>query len=252
MNYREYMLSPRWKQLRREALERDGYRCRCCDTPHRLQVHHRRYSFPLGTETVDDLTTLCGGPSGCHPAIENARARRKFDADPVTALLPREDGQRGTFEQACALFEYEAETGFLRWKIARTRRVTVGQRAGSYVSRYPLVQFNRRQELVSHIVWLINRGRWPEYCVGYADGDTQNCRIENLIDALKGELPSSRRNKPSRSASGYKGIMRHKNKWRASFWDGKAKKYLGLFPTLEAAVAERSRAIEEQRTRRIE
>jgi hypothetical protein len=61
--YDDYLRSPVWQAKRREALQRDGYRCRVCDSAEQLQVHHRRYPAVLGTETMDDLTTLC---DACH------------------------------------------------------------------------------------------------------------------------------------------------------------------------------------------
>ena len=64
--YRDYMRSDTWKRLRREALERDGRRCRLCNVAEALQVHHRYYPEVLGTETVDALTTLCGS---CHEVV---------------------------------------------------------------------------------------------------------------------------------------------------------------------------------------
>ncbi len=64
--YRDYMQSEAWKRLRRQALERDGRRCRLCNGSEALQVHHRYYPEVLGTETVDALTTLCGS---CHEAV---------------------------------------------------------------------------------------------------------------------------------------------------------------------------------------
>ncbi len=70
--YREYMQSDTWKRLRREALERDGRRCRLCNASGGLQVHHRYYPEVLGTETTDALTTLCGD---CHEAVAH-RDRR--------------------------------------------------------------------------------------------------------------------------------------------------------------------------------
>ncbi|MEI8394519.1 MAG: hypothetical protein WCF85_07275 [Rhodospirillaceae bacterium] len=64
--YRAYLQSEVWKRLRRQALDRDGRRCRLCNAPDFLQVHHRYYPEILGTETVDALTTLC---SGCHERV---------------------------------------------------------------------------------------------------------------------------------------------------------------------------------------
>jgi replicative DNA helicase len=60
--YAAYRLTPRWQELRGLALERDGYRCRVCNSPERLDVHHRTYDR-VGHEEVGDLTTLC---DECH------------------------------------------------------------------------------------------------------------------------------------------------------------------------------------------
>ena len=61
VSYAAYLRTARWSELRAEALERDGHRCRFCDGTVRLTVHHRRYPRVFGTETVDDLTTMCSG-----------------------------------------------------------------------------------------------------------------------------------------------------------------------------------------------
>ncbi|MHB1956163.1 MAG: HNH endonuclease [Sulfobacillus sp.] len=58
-DYRAYLESPQWKQLRSEALRRAKYLCQICASPQKLQVHHRKYPRFLGTEPVEDLTVLC-------------------------------------------------------------------------------------------------------------------------------------------------------------------------------------------------
>jgi hypothetical protein len=60
--YDAYLLSPQWQELRQQALERDGHRCRVCNSAKRLDVHHRTYER-FGHEDLDDLTVLC---RGCH------------------------------------------------------------------------------------------------------------------------------------------------------------------------------------------
>ena len=49
-----------------QLLQRDGYACRVCNAKRQLQVHHRLYPAVLGTESVTDLTTLCGDCHGGH------------------------------------------------------------------------------------------------------------------------------------------------------------------------------------------
>lgn len=114
MTYEEYIASPRWAALRQEALTRDGFRCRGCNTTESLEVHHRSYPTVLGTETVDDLTTLCGGPDGCHHALTTLIRRRRYAArvhkvDDVGRVTP------GRIEGAHAIRELE---------ISSYRRVT--------------------------------------------------------------------------------------------------------------------------------
>lgn len=56
--YKQYMQSKEWKSRRLQALERDDYRCRVCNSTLRLEVHHRTYKR-LGDELSNDITTLC-------------------------------------------------------------------------------------------------------------------------------------------------------------------------------------------------
>jgi hypothetical protein len=72
-NYEDYLRSDRWQELRREALLRDGYRCRICDATGSLNIHHRYYPNRWGLETVDDLTTLC---EDCHSAVHSGQIHR--------------------------------------------------------------------------------------------------------------------------------------------------------------------------------
>ena len=62
-SYIEYLNSSDWTFKRLEALKRDGYKCRICNSEKKLLVHHRKYPKELGAEPIEDLTTLC---SKCH------------------------------------------------------------------------------------------------------------------------------------------------------------------------------------------
>jgi hypothetical protein len=68
MPYREYLETPEWAAKRIEALVRDGWRCRVCNSSRGRVVHHRSYAR-RGHEHVQDLTVLC-----CHELYhENGR-----------------------------------------------------------------------------------------------------------------------------------------------------------------------------------
>lgn len=58
-NYKEYLTSPHWKQVRKKAIERSGGRCMLCNTnTQSLHVHHRTYER-LGHEEPMDVIVLC-------------------------------------------------------------------------------------------------------------------------------------------------------------------------------------------------
>lgn len=58
---------PRWKALRQQALERDGYQCVRCGTRHRLEIDHVEpvRARPDLAWSLRNLQTLCGK---CHSA----------------------------------------------------------------------------------------------------------------------------------------------------------------------------------------
>jgi len=62
MPYEEYLQTPEWRQKREQALVRDNYCCRLCNSDERLHVHHQTYER-RGNEDLEDLTTLC---EECH------------------------------------------------------------------------------------------------------------------------------------------------------------------------------------------
>lgn len=67
MKYEDYLRTPEWTAIRDASLARDGYRCRGCDSPQALEVHHRKYVRPFerGSE-IEELVTLC---HPCHRAV---------------------------------------------------------------------------------------------------------------------------------------------------------------------------------------
>ena len=68
MTYKEYLKSPTWYALRQQALNDSGHRCRLCNCPHYLNVHHRKYPKILGKEPVTDLIVLC---NKCHKTFHD-------------------------------------------------------------------------------------------------------------------------------------------------------------------------------------
>jgi len=57
-DYRAYLQSDHWQQLRRQTLWRWDYRCAVCNSANFVEVHHRDYSR-LGHERPNDVIALC-------------------------------------------------------------------------------------------------------------------------------------------------------------------------------------------------
>ncbi len=59
-----------YRALRKQVLERDGWRCQWCGALRNLQVHHRKFRSSLGDDTAENLITLC---ADCHQAEHEHR-----------------------------------------------------------------------------------------------------------------------------------------------------------------------------------
>ncbi len=84
--YAEYLNSPQWKRMRKQALTRDGFKCRGCGDPAQ-HVHHDRYPNVYGQEKLSWLYSLC---ADCHTAIHtqvNAGVRLKSATRQIVVVM---------------------------------------------------------------------------------------------------------------------------------------------------------------------
>ena len=56
--YKEYLLSPEWKEFRKKAFEHYGRKCSKCKRTKNLQVHHLHYKN-IFNEQLTDVVILC-------------------------------------------------------------------------------------------------------------------------------------------------------------------------------------------------
>ena len=61
-----------YHQLRQEILRRDGWRCQSCGTRANLEVHHKEFRSHCGTDSEQNLITLC---ATCHEQAHRNRER---------------------------------------------------------------------------------------------------------------------------------------------------------------------------------
>jgi 5-methylcytosine-specific restriction endonuclease McrA len=55
-----------YENLRQQILLRDGWRCQLCGTMSNLEVHHRKFRSHSGTDSEENLITLC---TECHSIL---------------------------------------------------------------------------------------------------------------------------------------------------------------------------------------
>ena len=150
-----------------------------------------------------------------------------------------------TPELARTLFDYETDTGLLRWKICPNRKHKAGDIAGTKTKLgYVRVMYRQQSYMAHSLAWAIVHGEWPIE-LDHRDRARGNNRLDNLRLVSDRRLNSYNRGLQTSNTSGFKGVSyaRKKRKWWARInVDGK-RRSLGLFDTPEQA-AEIYRAAE--------
>lgn len=65
--YRAFLRSVEWLELKREVIARAGWRCQFCGSPRQLEAHHRSYR---DLSDLSDLVCLC---RECHTTLHKHR-----------------------------------------------------------------------------------------------------------------------------------------------------------------------------------
>jgi hypothetical protein len=60
-----------YKELCRQVLERDNWRCQVCGSRSNLQVHHQQLRSHQGSDEDSNLIRLC---AGCHAPLHGSRS----------------------------------------------------------------------------------------------------------------------------------------------------------------------------------
>lgn len=105
--YHAYLKSATWQAKANEAKRRAGYRCQVCNSPERLEAHHRTYER-LGCELPADLTVLC---AVCHSLFSERLGalvdEQELESKIVAALLL--DGGAETWAALRAILEPQTD-----------------------------------------------------------------------------------------------------------------------------------------------
>lgn len=142
-----------------------------------------------------------------------------------------------THARVLRLFDYDAATGNLTWKISESNRIKVGAVAGAVAAngrRY--IGVDGERQLAHRLVWFHQKAEWPSENLAPANGDYLDTRIANLIEQTAQETVAKGRLR-STNTSGVKGVWfdKARGKWAVQTVSNYRTKFHGRFDTLEEA-----------------
>jgi carbon monoxide dehydrogenase subunit G len=126
------------------------------------------------------------------------------------------------------LLHYDPETGVF------TRD---GRQVGTpHGTGYIVLRVDGANYYAHRLAWLYVKGEWPVGFIDHRDRFRGNNRFANLRDSSNGQ---NLRNRGATKAntSGFKGVSRHRNRWRATIKAGGKQINLGHHKTKELAAA---------------
>jgi hypothetical protein len=133
------------------------------------------------------------------------------------------------------LLSYNQDTGIFTWNVNRSGGAKSGDIAGSiHHEGYIRIQINKKIYAGHRLAWLYVHGYFPENKIDHINGNTSDNKITNLRTASDVENARNRKIK-STNISGFKGVSKHLNMWRARYTANNKTYNLGLFETKELA-----------------
>ena len=132
------------------------------------------------------------------------------------------------------LLSYDENTG-LFYRLKSNNQCQVGSVAGSvHREGYIRIQIKYKIYAGHRLAWLYKYGEFPDKKIDHINGNTSDNRINNL--RLANDVENARNRKIAlTNSSGFKGVSKHLNMWRARYTVNNKTYNLGLFETKELA-----------------
>jgi hypothetical protein len=144
-----------------------------------------------------------------------------------------------TQEYLKSILSYNPQTGLFIRLITSSANAVEGDTAGCLHDGYIDIKINYKAYRAHRLAWLYMTGKWPEDEVDHIiNGITNDNRWINLREATHNQNSKNRKLNVN-NASGFKGVHKEKNKWRASVSINKVQTFIGLFNTPEEAAQAR-------------
>ena len=151
-----------------------------------------------------------------------------------------------TQEQVRNLFDYNPNTGILRWKVSPSNNVVIGKVAGTLHQDGGIhISINNKIYKAHRIAWLYVYNQLPDI-IDHKDRIRHHNWISNLRDVSKSDNAFNSK-LSTKNTSGFKGVYFDKQlkKWRSQIFLNGSTKYLGSYQNINDAIY--ARFIAEQR-----
>lgn len=143
-----------------------------------------------------------------------------------------------THERLLELLSYDAATGVLRWRVAPCKRIRAGSVAGfGSGSGHLRVKISRRTYAAHRLVWFHVHGQWPDGDIDHKNGNPSDNRLVNLRCVPPGVNAQNLVRPTCRNKTGFLGVSRDGDRFRATVSSNGRKVHAGLFETPDAAYA---------------
>jgi hypothetical protein len=142
------------------------------------------------------------------------------------------------------ILDYEPKTGVFVWRSC-ARPDKTGRKAGWFDAHgYNRIMINNKAYVAHRLAWLYVTGNWPKEYIDHINNNPADNRFCNLREATPRQN-SANQGIRKRNLAGYKGVIKHRLKWKAQFTHNYQTIYLGLFDTPEQAHAAYSEAAQQ-------
>ena len=152
--------------------------------------------------------------------------------------MDAKDYQRGlTASRLRDVLDYDQLTGVFTWRVAN-RNAKIGAVAGTLNKQtgYRLIKVDGFDYLAHRLAHLHVTGAWPASCVDHVNLDRADNRWANLRPATRLQNAHNR-GLTSSNSSGFKGVSASRGGWQANIRVNGKLKFLGRYPSPEAAHA---------------
>lgn len=145
-----------------------------------------------------------------------------------------------TADELRSMIDYSPDSGELRWKIPRRKRVVGGIAGCPHVStrgaRRITVGIDGFRYMAHCLIWLWMTGVWPRDEIDHKDGNGWNNRWENLREATRTQ--NNRNVRKTNKSTGVRGVRRTKSgTYQTRICVDRHSFDLGTYSTLDKAVA---------------